>query len=144
MPHSTSATPLPAGTSAHCGPSCPSCAHRSCRALRARDLPRLGGHRSEYAAEHARAAAVQARHPHLIVYFGEHTHSYWAATSSGLIEAPDIDALLLALFRATRPRGRGATSVPASAQTCVLGALRVPRLPAGTPNAVPKAVLSTA
>ncbi|MDA2806627.1 hypothetical protein O4U47_19110 [Nocardiopsis sp. LSu2-4] len=144
MPHSTSVATLPAGTSAHFGPSCPSCAHRSCRALRARDLPRLGGHRSEYAAEHARAAAVQARHPHLIIYFGEHTHSYWAATPSGLIEAPDTDALLLALFRATRPRVRGAAGVPASAPTAGLSAPRVPRLPTGTPNAAPKAALSAA
>lgn len=66
----------------------PPCAHVSCRQRRAQTLPRLGGHRSEYAAEHARAAAAQARHPHLIVWFGESTGSFWVASSTGLAEVP--------------------------------------------------------
>ncbi|GAB3475861.1 hypothetical protein [Nocardiopsis coralliicola] len=85
------------------GPTCLHCAHSTCRTHRAAALPRLGGHRAEYAAEHARAAAIQRRHRHLIVYFGEATQSYWAATPHGLIEARDTDALLLALW----PHGEG-------------------------------------
>ncbi|WP_306370772.1 hypothetical protein [Nocardiopsis sp. CC223A] len=84
------------------GPVCPACEHPSCRARRAQRLPRLGGHRTEFAPEHARAAAVQARHPGLIVYYGEATQSFWAVTPTGLLEAPDTDALLLALWQHTR------------------------------------------
>lgn len=83
------------------GPVCPACEHPSCRARRAQRLPRLGGHRAEFAPEHAQAAAVQARHPDLIVYYGEATQSFWAITFTGLLEAPDTDALLLALWRYT-------------------------------------------
>lgn len=75
------------------GPSCLSCEHRSCRRRRAQGLPRLGGHRSEYAAEHSEAAAAQGRHPHLIIWFGESTGSFWVASSTGLAEVPDARTL---------------------------------------------------
>ncbi|WP_026127375.1 hypothetical protein [Nocardiopsis lucentensis] len=77
------------------GPFCPSCVHRSCRERRAERLPRIGGHRAEFAREHLRAASVQARYPHLVVWFGESTQSYWVAGSGGLTEAPNLGALLL-------------------------------------------------
>ncbi|MFE1397236.1 hypothetical protein ACFW53_04770 [Nocardiopsis dassonvillei] len=75
------------------GPFCPACEHPSCRRRRAARLPRLGGHRSEFAREHTRAAALQARHPHLVIWFGEATLSYWVASPAGLTEAPDIGTL---------------------------------------------------
>lgn len=74
-------------------PPAPPCIHVSCRQRRAQGLPRLGGHRSEYAAEHARAADAQARNPHLVVWFGESTGSFWVASSTGLAEVPDLQAL---------------------------------------------------
>nr|WP_184288499.1 hypothetical protein [Nocardiopsis algeriensis] len=80
------------------GPVCPVCGHPSCRRRRAQQLPRLGGHRAEYAREHAQAAALQRQYRHLIVYYGEATQSFWAITSTGLVEGRDIDALLLALW----------------------------------------------
>ncbi|WP_049576375.1 hypothetical protein [Nocardiopsis sp. SBT366] len=80
------------------GPVCVVCEHPSCRERRAQRLPRLGGHRSEYAREHAQAARIQARNRHVIIWFGEATRSFWIATSAGLEEAPDIDALLLKLW----------------------------------------------
>ncbi|WP_159941855.1 MULTISPECIES: hypothetical protein [unclassified Nocardiopsis] len=85
------------------GPACPVCEHPSCRESRAQCLPRLGGHRAEFAVEHASAAEVQARHHHLIVYFGEATQSFWAITPAGMVEARDVDALLLALWPHTDP-----------------------------------------
>ena len=86
------------------GPACRACGHSSCRERRAQRLPRLGGHRSEYARKHAQAAQLQAHHRHLIVYYGEVTQSFWAATPTGMIEAPDVDTLLLALWTHTAPR----------------------------------------
>ncbi|MFI6576359.1 hypothetical protein ACIBFB_11190 [Nocardiopsis sp. NPDC050513] len=77
------------------GPFCASCAHPSCRRGRAARLPRLGGHRAEFAREHLRAASVQSRYPHLAVWFGESTLSYWVAGPDGLTEAPNLGALLL-------------------------------------------------
>ena len=91
----TPAPPRPAPTT---GPACPTCDHPSCRDRRARALPRLGGHRAEYAREHAQAAQVQTRHRHLLIYFGEATQSFWIATPSGLVEARDVDELLLKLW----------------------------------------------
>ncbi|NKY97003.1 hypothetical protein [Nocardiopsis alborubida] len=102
------------------GPACPVCEHPSCRVRRAQRLPRLGGHRSEFArpspsttlngrlrrsfsAAHAQAAAIQARHRHLIVYYGEATQSFWAVTPTGLLEAANADALLLALWPHNAP-----------------------------------------
>ncbi|MBB6122269.1 hypothetical protein [Nocardiopsis algeriensis] len=76
----------------------PGCDHPSCRRRRAQRLPRLGGHRAEYAREHAHAAALQRQYPHLIVYYGEATQSFWAVTPTGLVEGRDVDALLLALW----------------------------------------------
>ncbi|APC36954.1 hypothetical protein A9R04_20800 [Nocardiopsis dassonvillei] len=85
------------------GPVCPRCEHPSCRVRRAQRLPRLGGHRSEFSREHAQAAAIQARHRHLIVYYGEATQSFWAVTPAGLLEAANADALLLALWPHNAP-----------------------------------------
>ena len=85
------------------GPACPMCDHPSCRERRAQRLPRLGGHRAEFAVEHAQAAAVQARHRHLVIYFGEATQSFWAITPTGMLEAPDVDALLVAIWPHTDP-----------------------------------------
>jgi hypothetical protein len=79
------------------GPFCPACEHPSCRRRHAARLLRLGGHRSEFAREHTRAATLQARHPHLLIWFGESTMSYWVASPVGLIEALDSNTLLLAL-----------------------------------------------
>jgi muconolactone delta-isomerase len=47
----------------------------------------------EFAREHTRAAALQARHRHLVIWFGEETGSYWVASSTGLVEVPDVEAL---------------------------------------------------
>ena len=80
------------------GPVCPACEHPSCRKRRAQRLPRMGGHRAEFSHEHAQAAALQSRHRHLVIWWGEATQSFWAAIPTGLIEAPDVDALLLALW----------------------------------------------
>jgi hypothetical protein len=85
------------------GPVCSDCEHPSCRVRRAQRLPRLGGHRSEFAREHAQAAAIQKRHRHLIVYYGEATQSFWAVTPAGLLEAANADALLLALWPHNAP-----------------------------------------
>ncbi|MBQ1080977.1 hypothetical protein [Nocardiopsis sp. B62] len=75
------------------GPACTSCEHHSCRSRRAQHLPRLGGHLAEYRPEHALAASLQARNPHLIIWFGESTMSYWMASSTGLSEVPDAGTL---------------------------------------------------
>lgn len=85
------------------GPACPVCEHPSCRTRRAQRLPRLGGHRAEFAVEHARAAAVQARHRGLVIWWGEATQSFWIATPAGLEEARDVDSLLLLLRPHTDP-----------------------------------------
>ncbi len=69
------------------GPTCTTCVHPSCRERRAERLPRLGGHRSEYADEHAQAARIQARYRHLVIWWGEATRSFWVATPTGLQEA---------------------------------------------------------
>lgn len=94
----TTFTPTPPCPAPTTGPACISCDHRSCRTQRARILPRLGGHRSEYAREHAQAAQIQAQNSHLLIYFGESTQSFWIATTSGLVEARDVDELLLKLW----------------------------------------------
>ncbi|WP_431868903.1 hypothetical protein [Nocardiopsis eucommiae] len=75
------------------GPACASCAHRSCRDRRAEHLPRLGGHLAEYRTEHDLAASLQARNPHLIIWYGERTGSYWIANPTGLTEVPDAPTL---------------------------------------------------
>ncbi|MFI6577038.1 hypothetical protein ACIBFB_14655 [Nocardiopsis sp. NPDC050513] len=80
------------------GPVCPRCSHPTCRTIRAQALPLLGGHRAEYSHEHAKAAAIQVRYRHLVIWFGEATQSYWVMTGDGLQEAEDIDALLLMLW----------------------------------------------
>ncbi|MEU3016271.1 MULTISPECIES: hypothetical protein [unclassified Nocardiopsis] len=86
------------------GAACPSCEHRSCRSCRAQHLPRLGGHRAEFTAEHARAALLQQRHRDLVIYFGESTQSYWVASATGLHEAGDWDHLLAHLWGRDRLR----------------------------------------
>jgi len=103
--------PLPSRHPLH-GPACPVCDHPSCRTRRAQRLPLLGGHRSEFAPEHARAAQVQARHRHLVLWFGEATQSFWAVTPHGLVERRDIDALLLAVSPPTPPRSDPAVTRP--------------------------------
>lgn len=85
------------------GPVCPACTHPSCRRRRAERLPRLGGHRAEYSRERAQAAHVQRRYPHLIVYYGEVTQSFWTAGPAGLEEAHGLDTLLLKLWPHTDP-----------------------------------------
>lgn len=75
------------------GPTCRACTHRSCRRRRAASQPRLGGRRAEFAAEHTRAARLQARNPTVVVYYGESTQSYWVATADGLSEVTE-DALM--------------------------------------------------
>ncbi|GAA1106427.1 hypothetical protein [Nocardiopsis metallicus] len=84
------------------GPACASCAHRTCRSCRAQTLPRLGGHRAEFALEHHKAARLQARHPHQIVWFGESTQSFWVASRNCLYEAKDWDDLLAHLWAHTQ------------------------------------------
>ncbi|WP_028648802.1 hypothetical protein [Nocardiopsis sp. CNT312] len=89
------------------GPACPMCDHQTCRSCRAQTLPRLGGHRAEFALEHQRAARIQARYPRQIVWFGESTQSFWAASRGGLYEARSWDDLLAHLWaqdRAGHPR----------------------------------------
>ncbi|MGW9553168.1 hypothetical protein ACWGSK_01575 [Nocardiopsis sp. NPDC055551] len=97
------------------GPICASCAHRTCRAGRARTLPRLGGHRTEFVPEHRQAAQMQAHpsptttlnghlrrsldpNPHLMIFFGEATQSFWVASTSGMVEARTLDDLLTHLW----------------------------------------------
>ncbi|MFE1078121.1 hypothetical protein ACFYOC_02215 [Nocardiopsis alba] len=80
------------------GPACASCAHRTCRTHRAQTLPRLGGHRAEFAHEHDQAARIQAHHPGVVVWFGEATQSFWVATSTGMMEAETLDHLLALLW----------------------------------------------
>lgn len=75
------------------GPVCPRCTHPSCRRIRAEELPILGGHKAEYRNEHTLAAAIQARNPHLIVWYGERTGSFWVASTTGLAEVPDTATL---------------------------------------------------
>ena len=75
------------------GPACIFCEHHSCRSRRAQHLPRLGGHLAEYRSEHAHAASLQARNPHLIIWYGERTGSYWIASPTGLTEVPDAHSL---------------------------------------------------
>lgn len=96
------------------GPVCPACEHPSCRTRRAQQLPRLGGHRSEFAREHAQAAAVQARHRDLTIWWGEATQSFWIASPAGLTEAADIDALLLFLRPHGTPQAAPDTDPPAA------------------------------
>ncbi|MFD6949101.1 hypothetical protein A6A08_06995 [Nocardiopsis sp. TSRI0078] len=79
------------------GPFCPACEHPSCRQRRAARLPRLGGQRSEYQREHARAATLQRHNPHLLIWWGESTLSYWVASPAGLTEAREPGELLLLL-----------------------------------------------
>jgi hypothetical protein len=94
------------------GPACPACEHPSCRTHRAQQLPRLGGHRAEFAHEHAQAAAVQARHRDLTIWWGEATQSFWIAGPPGLTEAADIDTLL-----ALRPHGTPRSTPQAAPDT---------------------------
>jgi len=94
------------------GPTCPTCAHRSCRARRAERQPRLGGLRAEFVAEHATAALCQARNPHVLTWYGEATQSYWLATSSGLIEAEDTEALFWLINTASQLPDEADLKVP--------------------------------
>lgn len=109
---SGSAAPEPSPTHQPTSPPstnpCAACTHPPCRTLRAENQVRRCGRSAEFAAEHRNAVALQARYRHRVIWFGEATQSYWAATSAGLIEGADVDALLLALWAAasrTAPRG---------------------------------------
>lgn len=75
--------------------------HSTCRTHRAQTLPRLGGHRSEFSAEHHKAALLQARYRGPIIFFGESTQSYWVASAAGLAEARTWDGLLAHLWART-------------------------------------------
>lgn len=86
------------------GPACPMCEHPSCRRRRAERLPRLGGHRTEYAFEHHQAAQVQARNRHLLIWWGEATQSFWAASDTGMYEAKTYDDLLAYLWAQSQSR----------------------------------------
>ncbi|GHC81840.1 hypothetical protein GCM10007079_22250 [Nocardiopsis terrae] len=97
IPEPRSAARVSLREPAQSGPACDTCAHRTCRLLRARHLPLLGGHRREFAREHLRAAALQARNPHRLIWFGESTQSYWVADARGLTEAADSGSLLVLL-----------------------------------------------
>ena len=120
------------------GPVCVGCAHPTCRTARAQSLPRLGGHRSEYAHEHAQAAAIQTNNPHAVVWWGESTHSFWAAVDGGLHEAEDVDALLLVLWTGPDPeRETGAVQPPAP------GSGRGGSVPAPAPASAPASVPPT-
>lgn len=77
---------------------CVSCTHRTCRAQRARTLPRLGGHRSEFAREHHQAAVLQSRHKGVLVWWGEATQSFWVASATGMYGAKSYDDLLAYLW----------------------------------------------
>ncbi|TQN28431.1 hypothetical protein FHX37_3776 [Haloactinospora alba] len=96
-------TLVPRQRSAHDSP-CVGCDHTTCRQQRSLCQPRLYGRTVEFVAEHRTAAAIQAHHPGVVVWFGEATQSYWAATPAGLISAPDADTLLLALWTHTTPQ----------------------------------------
>lgn len=78
--------------------ACATCTHPACRARRSASQPRMYGRTSEFTPEHRTAAAIQARHPHAVVWFGESTQSYWSATPTALTEAPDPDTPLLNLW----------------------------------------------
>ena len=100
----TTFTPAPPRPAPNTGPACASCTHRSCRTQRARALPRLGGHRAEFALEHQQAAALQARHRGLITWFGEATQSFWVASPTGMYEAKTYDDLLAHLWAQSQSR----------------------------------------
>ncbi|WP_087100943.1 hypothetical protein [Nocardiopsis sp. JB363] len=84
--------------------ACVSCTHPTCRTRRARTLPRLGGHRAEFAREHHQAAALQARHRGLLVWWGEATQSFWVASATGMYEAETFDDLLAHLWAQSQSR----------------------------------------
>ncbi|WP_239646413.1 hypothetical protein [Nocardiopsis prasina] len=48
---------------------------------------------SPRSSEHALTASLQARNPHLIIWYGERTGSYWIASPAGLTEVPDAQTL---------------------------------------------------
>lgn len=78
------------------GPACVSCAHRTCRAVRATRAPRRFGRSAEYDVEHVRAAAVQRQCPGAVVWWGEESQTYRAMTSRGLHEATSVELILAA------------------------------------------------
>ncbi|WP_155988899.1 hypothetical protein [Nocardiopsis sp. CNT312] len=103
----------------------------SCRTRRAARQRLSGGRRAESAREHTRAAALQARHPGCIVYFGEAAQSCLAVTRSGPVGGRHIDEPLLEPWREYSARPLAA--VPAEPDG-VAGSPRFAsgsRLPAG-------------
>src|SRR5699024_2628662 len=86
------------------GPACVVCTHHTCRVRRAEHLPRLGGHRAEFATEHSQAAQVQAQHRNYVIWFGESTQSFWVASSTEMVEAKTLDGLLAYLWARSQRR----------------------------------------
>lgn len=86
------------------GPTCVMCTHHTCRVRRAEQLPRLGGHRAEFAAEHTRAAQVQAQHRNYVIWFGEATQSFWVASTAGMAETKTLDELMAYLWARSQLR----------------------------------------
>lgn len=78
--------------------ACPTCERSFCRDRSVQHFPCLGGHCSESSREHAQTVRVQALRRRLLAYFGETTQSFWIATASRLVEAHDVDALLLRMW----------------------------------------------
>lgn len=103
-PTGTTFTPAPPRPAPTTGPACASCVHRTCRTQRARTLPRLGGHRAEFALEHQQAVTLQARHRGLLVWWGEATQSFWVASATGMYEAKTYDDLLAHLWAQSQSR----------------------------------------
>ncbi|MFW5420520.1 hypothetical protein J0910_28300 [Nocardiopsis sp. CNT-189] len=72
----------------------------------------LWGRSPEHADHHAGAARLQARYPHMVIWFGETSGHFYAMDAAGLHERPTLDALAqLAWRRTNRPRPRGAATV---------------------------------
>lgn len=65
------------------------------------------GRSPRHADEHAAAARLQARHPHLIVWFGETSGHYYVMDIDGLHQHSSLDAATVFVWwRANRPRPR--------------------------------------
>ncbi|GAA3737333.1 hypothetical protein [Salinactinospora qingdaonensis] len=85
--------------------------------------------------EHARAAALQAQHPGVIVWYGETSGHYYAMDADGLHEAPNLEALALRMWWHThRPRPRHATTAPTGRRSSAATASRASTAHAGRPG----------
>ncbi|MFV2199127.1 hypothetical protein ACFHWE_23340, partial [Nocardiopsis sp. LOL_012] len=101
-----------------------------------------GGHRDEYRREHAIAADLQRRYRHLVIWWGEATQSFWAATPAGLAEAPDIDALLLLLWPHATPPTTPRTEPAPEPAPATAPAVAPPVPLAGLPGTRPPSTLT--